>query len=51
MVEEGARLLVESRGGDLKQVDVGDRRKGIGIKGGNLQQAGERQNPLLNCLV
>ena len=38
----GARLLIESRGGDLKQVDVGDRRKGIGIKGGSLQQAGKR---------
>lgn len=51
MVEERARFLNESRGGDLKQVDVGDKRRGIGIKGGSLQQAGKRQNPLLNCLV
>lgn len=51
MVEEGARLLDESRGGDLKQVDMGDKRREIGIKGGSFQQAGKRQNPLLNCLV
>lgn len=50
MVEERARFLNESRGGDLKQVDVGDKRRGIGIRR-KLAAGGKKASPLLNCLV
>lgn len=51
MVEEGAGLLIEGRGGGFKQVSVGgktphrDKRKKLAA------EPGGKHSPLLDCLV